>query len=260
MPRIHGRRAGLTAGAAAVLLVLGACSGTDEPDYADPVGPSASSTPDGDRGSTTPNGEQVPPSDGAAPDAPTDGPGPAPSPGDGSSSPTDAPAPQEDGAQEAEEVPVADAMPASEPARIEIPSLGVSSEVMDLGRQENGVIEVPPYNLGSPAGWYVHSPTPGEAGPSVVLGHRNGSEGGPGIFADLPRTEVGDTVEVTREDGSVATFTVYRTEQFYQQEFPTLDVYGNTAGPEIRLITCDGLNPETGQLEDNFIVYAALDA
>ncbi|MGO1583232.1 MAG: sortase domain-containing protein, partial [Actinomycetaceae bacterium] len=150
-------------------------------------------------------------------------------------------------------------LPASEPATIAIPSLGVESGVIELGLQDNGVIEVPPYNLGSPAGWFVHSPTPGEAGPSVILGHRNGSEGGPGIFADLPETAVGDTIEVTREDGSLASFTVYRTEQFYQQEFPTLDVYGNTPGPELRLITCDGLNPETGVLEDNFIVYAELD-
>lgn len=131
---------------------------------------------------------------------------------------------------------------------------------MQLGLQDNGMIEVPPYNLGSPAGWFIHSPTPGEVGPSVILGHRNGIEGGPGIFAGLPQTDVGDAIEVARQDGSVATFTVYRTELFRKDEgFPTLEVYGNTEGPEIRLITCDGLNQETGMLEDNFIVYATLD-
>ncbi|WP_010525691.1 class F sortase [Nesterenkonia sp. F] len=149
-------------------------------------------------------------------------------------------------------------MDASEPATIAIPGLDVTSEVMELGLQENGVIEVPPYGGGSPAGWFTRSPTPGERGPSVILGHRNAYEGGPGIFAELPSMEVGDSVEITRDDGSTARFTVYRTEQFSQENFPTLEVYGNTAGPELRLITCDGLNEETGALEDNFIAYAKL--
>ncbi|GAA1116062.1 sortase domain-containing protein [Citricoccus alkalitolerans] len=156
--------------------------------------------------------------------------------------------------------PGPEALPASEPTTISLPGIDVESEVMQLGLQDDGVIEVPPYNLGSPAGWFVHSPTPGEVGPSVILGHRNGIEGGPGIFADLPQTEVGDSIAITRQDGSVASFTVYRTELFRKDEgFPTLEVYGNTVGPEIRLITCDGLNQETGMLEDNFIVYATLD-
>lgn len=152
-------------------------------------------------------------------------------------------------------------MPASEPSTISVPAIGVDSEVMQLGLQDNGLIEVPPYQYGSPPGWYVHSPTPGEIGPSVFLGHRNGLEGGPGIFADLPQIEIGDSVEVTRQDGSVATFTIYRTEQFDKSRdgFPTLRVYGNTTGPEIRLLTCDGLNSETGVLEDNFIAYGKLD-
>lgn len=157
-----------------------------------------------------------------------------------------------------EEEPVA--MPPSEPATVSIPAIEVTSELMQLGLQDDGKVEVPPFNLGSPAGWFIHSPTPGEVGPSVILGHRNGIEGGPGIFANLPEMEAGDTVEVTRQDGSVATFTVYRTGRFGKDEFPTLDVYGNTTGPELRLITCDGLNRSTGILEENFIVYATLDA
>ncbi|WMY79510.1 class F sortase [Citricoccus sp. I39-566] len=160
----------------------------------------------------------------------------------------------------AEATPVA--LPASDPVGISVPGIGVESELMDLGLQDNGMIEVPPYNLGSPAGWYVHSPTPGETGPAVILGHRNGIEGGPGIFADLPQVEVGDSIEVARQDGSEASFTVYRTERFGKDRegFPTLEVYGNTAGPELRLITCDGLNEQTGLLEENFIVYATLDS
>ena len=35
-------------------------------------------------------------------------------------------------------------------------------------------------------------------------------------------------------------------------------VYGNTPGPELRLITCDGLDRATGLWQDNYVVYAVL--
>lgn len=160
------------------------------------------------------------------------------------------------------ESPEPEGMPASEPVTISVPAIGVdTAEMMQLGLQENGMIEVPPYHGGSPPGWYVHSPTPGEVGPSVILGHRNALEGGPGVFADLPTMEPGDSITVTRKDGSVARFTVYRTEEVDKSVggFPTLDVYGNTPDPELRLMTCDGLNRETGMMEHNFVVFAVLD-
>ncbi|WP_246465057.1 sortase domain-containing protein [Ruania alkalisoli] len=236
MSSLRGRRAGLTVCAAAVALALTACAGPDDGVAA----PSASDSP---------QVEEVP-----SEATPTAEPAPAPT----SESPS--PAPTEDPTPAEEPEPVS--LPASEPTVVSVPVIGVEAELMDLGLQENGLIEVPPYNLGSPPGWYVHSPTPGEIGPSVILGHRNGIEGGPGIFADLPQVEIGDSIEVMREDGSVATFTIYRTELFdkSREGFPTLEVYGNTDEAEIRLITCDGLNTDTGILEDNFIAYGRLDA
>lgn len=233
----HGRRTGLQVCAAAALLLIGGCSaggGGVDPDPAPSASPSPGtiSAPQGE----SPTGQE-PNQSPTQPETPSDRPSPEASPEDETT-----------------------AMPASEPATVAVPAIGVESDVMELGLQDDGLIEVPPYNYGSPAGWYVHSPTPGEVGPSVILGHRNGLEGGPGIFAGLPQVEVGDSVEVTRADGSLASFTIYRVELFDKGEaFPTLEVYGNTAGPEIRLITCDGLNAETGMLEDNFIAYGELD-
>uniref|UniRef100_UPI0028BD439E class F sortase n=1 Tax=Citricoccus sp. TaxID=1978372 RepID=UPI0028BD439E len=222
------------------LVLLAACSAPQGPSGAESAGPGESSASAVAGPSATVSPTQTPSQ------TPTTSPSAASS---GSAATTDPPEPEPE------------ALPASEPATISVPGINVESEVMQLGLQDNGVIEVPPYNLGSPAGWFKHSPTPGEVGPSVILGHRNGIEGGPGIFADLPQMQAGDSIEVTRQDGSVASFTVYRTELFRKDEgFPTLEVYGNTAGPEIRLITCDGLNEDTGMLEDNFIVYATLDA
>ena len=99
---------------------------------------------------------------------------------------------------------------------------------------------------------------PGQPGPAVLLGHVNATGGGPGVFADLRALQPGDLIEVGREDGSTVQFVVERAEQYGKDNFPTLEVYGNTDGAELRLITCDGFDPATGTFDDNFVVYAAL--
>ncbi|GAA1763995.1 class F sortase [Kocuria aegyptia] len=149
-------------------------------------------------------------------------------------------------------------MTASEPVSVRIPRTGTESELLRLGLRENGSLEVPPGDPGAPAAWYNGSPTPGEVGPAVLLGHVNATDGGPGVFAGLRALAPGDTVEVAREDGSTAVFVVERGEQYDKDAFPTLAVYGNTEGPELRLITCDGYDPATGEFDDNYVVYARL--
>lgn len=152
----------------------------------------------------------------------------------------------------------APAMAASRPVSLNIPAIGAQSELLELGLRGDGSLEVPPGDPGSPAGWYIHSPAPGERGPAVLLGHVNATDGGSGVFADLRQLEPGDRVEVTRKDGTTAVFTVERGEQYAKDSFPTEAVYGNTEGSELRLITCDGYDPSTGQFEANYVVYAKL--
>ncbi|MHA7181600.1 class F sortase [Arthrobacter sp. MDB2-24] len=149
-------------------------------------------------------------------------------------------------------------LPASRPVSLSIPSTGLTTELMSLGLQDDESLEVPPGEPGSPAGWYNLSPTPGELGPAVVLGHVNATDGGPGVFAKLRDLDDGDTIDIVREDGSKATFQFQHGEQYAKDAFPTQEVYGNTEGAELRLITCDGFDPETGQFDDNYVVYAKL--
>ena len=150
----------------------------------------------------------------------------------------------------------AEFLPESAPVSFSIPAIGTGSDILRLGLRENGSLDVPPGDPGSPASWYNQSPTPGEQGPSVLLGHVNATDGGPGVFADLRTLKSGDIVEVTREDGTTVSFAVERGEQYPKDDFPTLTVYGNTEGAELRLITCDGYDPDTGEFDDNYVVYA----
>ncbi|QNE14519.1 class F sortase [Pseudarthrobacter sp. NBSH8] len=157
--------------------------------------------------------------------------------------------------------PAGPVMPASPPVTLSIPVIDVRTDLLHLGLRENGSLEVPEdTGDGTPASWYGGSPTPGERGPSVILGHVNALGGNKGVFADLQKLKTGDEISVSRTDGSTAVFTVDRGALYSKNSFPTFEVYGNTPGPELRLITCDGYDPATGLFDDNYVIYAKLKA
>ncbi len=150
-------------------------------------------------------------------------------------------------------------MARSRPARLRIPAIGVDTSVMSLGLAPDGSVRVPPIAAHSPAGWYDGSPTPGQLGPSVILGHVTVGSFGDGVFLHLKRMHAGDRVSVTREDGSVATFAVDSVQTVDKSHFPTNAVYGNVDHPALRLITCGGTRISGGGgYPDNVIVYASL--
>lgn len=219
------RRRGRLVPAAVVLLLLSGCAGGSP---AQPAAPSSSAVS-------------------AAP-ARTPAPGATAAPTTPAAAPSAAPAPEA----------LPPVLPGSAPVAVRIPAVGASSELLHLGLRPDGSLEVPPTGPGAPASWYTSSPTPGERGPAVLLGHVNATDGGPGVFAGLRGLAPGDTVEIARADGSTAVFVVDRGEQYAKDAFPTRAVYGNTAGAELRLITCDGYDPATGLFDDNYVVYATL--
>ncbi len=149
-------------------------------------------------------------------------------------------------------------LPPSEPATITIDILGVNSSLMKLGQEADGTVAVPPGDAGSPAGWYEKSPTPGELGSSVILGHVNSIQTGIGVFYRLHELKDADRVSVLRADGSVAVFEVYRVDTHDKAHFPTAEVYGNAGQAELRLITCGGYEPATGTFNQNTVAYARL--
>ncbi|MFF0145459.1 LPXTG-site transpeptidase (sortase) family protein [Amycolatopsis sulphurea] len=148
----------------------------------------------------------------------------------------------------------------SEPVSIDVPSIDAHSSLVPLGLNEDKTVQVPPVDQPLQAGWYRFGPTPGEAGPAVVLGHIDGNHQ-KGIFWRLHEMKKGDQVVVGRKDGSKATFTVTKVDQIAKKTFPTEAVYGNTSDAQIRLITCGGtFDPEKHSYLDNIIVYGTLAA
>lgn len=147
----------------------------------------------------------------------------------------------------------------SVPVGLRIPSIGVDTPVMGLGLAADGTVQVPPVTDDDRAGWYRHSPTPGQVGPSVLLGHVTVGRYGDGVFRNLARLHRGERIEARLENGTAAEFTVTAVRTVAKADFPTEDVYGDVAGPELRLITCGG--PRDGEeYRDNVIVFAELSA
>lgn len=146
-------------------------------------------------------------------------------------------------------------MPRSAPVRIQIPAIGVDSELMELGLEPDGTLEVPPN--GFPAGWYTGAPTPGELGPAIIAGHVDWR--GPAVFHELSELLPDDLVSILRADGSTAVFRVTSVAQYPKTAFPTDEVYGDIDHAGLRLITCGGVfNRETGSHDDNIVVFADL--
>ncbi|MFD0318956.1 class F sortase [Streptomyces flavalbus] len=145
------------------------------------------------------------------------------------------------------------------PVRLRVPAIGVDTPLIRLGLAPDGTVEVPPVTAHDRAGWYEHSPAPGQTGPSVILGHVTVGRYGDGVFRHLSALRRGAGVVARLEDGTEVAFTVTSVRTVAKARFPTDDVYGDVGAPELRLVTCGGQRTADGY-PDNVIVFATLDA
>jgi sortase (surface protein transpeptidase) len=150
----------------------------------------------------------------------------------------------------------AEPMAASEPVSLSIPVLSVRSDVVALGLEDDGTLEVP--TAARDAGWFAQSPTPGELGPSVLVAHVDWADQ-EGVFSSIGELRIGDEIDVTRADGSVAVFQVERVDSYAKAEFPTDAVYGDLDHAGLRLITCGGeFDEDAGDSLNHTVVFARL--
>ncbi len=147
----------------------------------------------------------------------------------------------------------------SVPRELRIPAIGVTARLDDVALQPDGTIGVPQPgpDYDHPA-WFSGSPTPGELGPSVIVGHVDSAVNGPSVFFRLGDLRPGNQIQVSRADGSTALFTVQAVRSYAKRHFPTQTVYGETSNSQLRLITCGGSLSAAGHYENNTVVFADL--
>ena len=145
------------------------------------------------------------------------------------------------------------------PVSVRIPAIGVDSELLHLGVNPDGTIQVPSL-ITSPgeAAWYKYSATPGQIGSSVIEGHVDSYQG-PAVFYRLGALRPGDTIDVTLADGVTAIFRVTGVREYLKSEFPAKAIYGATDYAALRLITCGGaFDYSTGHYISSTVVFASL--
>ncbi|MEU9032446.1 class F sortase [Streptomyces sp. NPDC048383] len=228
-PRPRTRRiAGPVVGAALGALLLAGCAGQD-PAPPNPQGQAAGSGAPADGAAKPPNGE--------------------PSAGHGASPGAGPP----DGTGAGRTEPV---LARSEPQKISIPSLGLSSSLETLRLNGDGTMQTP--KDPALAGWYEPGPTPGSQGPAVIAGHVTWN-GASAVFEKLRTMKAGDTIKVTRRDNKTVTFTVNKVAEYPKAQFPTLEVYKNLDHAGLRLVTCGGdFDPKKHYYDSNVVVYASM--
>lgn len=149
-------------------------------------------------------------------------------------------------------------MPRSEPTEIRIPRIGVNAQVMNVGVNPEGKIEVPAPEQAHLAAWYERGPSPGETGNAVVVGHVDSYVTGPAVFFQLGALRPGDEIEIERRDGEVARFRVDRVESHPKETFPGDAVYGPADRPQLRLVTCGGIFDDAiDDYPNNVVVFAS---
>lgn len=149
-------------------------------------------------------------------------------------------------------------LPPSEPVNLTIPAIGVNHTVGTVGLNPDRTIEVPPLTDVALPAWYRFSPTPGQPGPAVFVGHVD-SRTTKGVFYDLGKLKAGDRIIVARADHTTVSFAVSSVTEYPKSVFPTQAVYGDTPGPELRLITCGGAyDAAAHNYLDNIVVNARI--
>lgn len=145
--------------------------------------------------------------------------------------------------------------PMNNPVRIVIPAINAAANIIPVGVEKEGVMEVPPAQK---AGWYKLGPVPGASGPSVIVAHVYYNHERD-VFYNLRRLQPGDEIQVYDGSGDVAVFVVDSKEEVLKSELPGDKIWNKTSDPVIRLITCGGtFDPVTRHFLSNVIVYGHL--
>ncbi|WP_317452482.1 class F sortase [Streptomyces sp. CBMA29] len=155
-------------------------------------------------------------------------------------------------------VPAITVLPPSAPTKVRIPSIHLDAPVTGLDLQQDGHLAAPPDDDRNLAGWYRGGTAPGAVGTAILAGHVDTQQGS-AVFYDLGALKKGAAVEVDRQDGRTALFTIDAIEVYAAKDFPNNKVYGPASRPELRLITCGGgFDKKRQQYLGNVVVYAHL--
>ncbi|RCW77281.1 class F sortase [Saliterribacillus persicus] len=142
------------------------------------------------------------------------------------------------------------------PTRIAIPRIQLDAPVVPTGLNEEAQMEVP--DNGEEVAWFEPGAKPGEVGNTVLAGHVDDYTG-PAVFFYLKDLVAGDKIEITGEDGKVFVYVVKKTQSYLTDEAPVNEVFGESNGQHLNVVSCTGLyNKELATHEERLVIYTEL--
>lgn len=140
------------------------------------------------------------------------------------------------------------------PTRLRIPSLGIDTQVEQVGKTKDGAMDVP--NSFWTVGWYKLGAKPGEIGNAVIDGHLDNPKG-PSIFWDLKKLVPGSRIFVSDNKGQELVFEVYDNADYPFDSAPLEKIFGTASNVQLNLITCGGVfDQKSHNYDRRLVVYA----
>ena len=170
--------------------------------------------------------------------------------------PGPASAPDQSSTATSEEGTAPAAVPAPQvaPVELKIPILGVDADVVPVGMDADGAMDVP--KDPDTAVWWSLGPGTGVPGNMVIAAHVDWA-GRLRVFGQLYKLGPGDEVVLVDEKLREFHYQVVSSQWVAAEGAPVDDIFGGTGVPEITLITCGGeFDRATRQYLDRLIVRA----
>lgn len=148
-------------------------------------------------------------------------------------------------------------VPVQKPVTIEIPSIQLFADIVNVGVTPTNVMEVPEDTR--KVGWYSLGIRPGETGGAILTAHYDTPTGKPAIFYNLNALNPGDIIYLKMENQEELLFQVQEVLSAPVKTFPTDLIYGKIDDKKLILITCDGVwNPIEKSYSKRLAVFATL--
>ncbi|HYH26047.1 MAG TPA: sortase [Blastococcus sp.] len=148
-----------------------------------------------------------------------------------------------------------EASAARPPVRLDLPGLGVTAPVDQVGVAGDGQMALP--EDVDRVGWYRFGPAPGADGNAVLAGHVDDREQGPGALFPLRDVEPGAELVVTDAAGEITRWRVVSRELVQKQVLPLDAIFAREGPARLVVITCGGpFLPEYSSYRDNVVVVA----
>ncbi len=142
-------------------------------------------------------------------------------------------------------------------ASLIIPSIKVNAPIEPVGVSSDGAMAVPTLHQWTDVGWYKNGPLPGDRGSAVIDGHLDRPGGSAAVFWNLRYMHIGDLVVIADAKGHMQRFQVTKMATYPPGNAPTQEIFADTSGTYLNLITCAGTwIPAQHQTTLRLVVYA----